>query len=232
MSTQQVHAVGRVGLIIGNFTQIYLKKDTGRCQDLVFLKNKYFSPDFWLEILFSPSVVNSLCDSTLYDLINNVPSLQYEWVHLLLLPSSDQLNIFWGLLLCQYGVVITINVVVVVVTTRLVLLSLLINNSRKPSILPLPDSSPYQPPNHHHNQSLIRLFQEPPAGQSQPTPSGCICGCRRAGGRRWRRPGWGASCGAGGGQPRHFPVLHFSDCVKESWKGKKLESWTALWRWC
>merc|ERR1719458_202756 len=47
--------------------------------------------------------------------------------------------------------------------------------------------------------------QPPPAGQSQPAPSGCICGCRRAGGRRWRRPGWAASCGAGGGQPPHFP---------------------------
>ena len=94
-------------------------------------------------------------------------------------------------------------------------------NSRKPSIHPLPDSSPYQPPNNHHYQSLIRLFQEPPAEQSQPAPSGCICGCRRAGGRRWRRPGWAASCGAGGGQPRHFPAA--------SSRKLKSESMNALW---
>ena len=105
-------------------------------------------------------------------------------------------------------------------------------NSRKPSILPLPDSSPYQPPNNHHYQSLIRLFQEPPAGQSQPTPSGCICGCRRAGGRRWRRPGWAASCGAGGGQPPHFPAASSRKLKSESMNASRLTSCEAGRHFC
>ena len=73
MSTQQVHAVGRVGLIIGNFTQIYLKKNTGRWQDLVFLKNKYFSPDWKSSFPLRRST--RFVTQLLYHLINTVPSL-------------------------------------------------------------------------------------------------------------------------------------------------------------
>ena len=85
-----------------------------------------FHLDCRLEILFSPSAVNSLCDSTplSFDQYSPFPSI---WVVSSFvtrkLSSYDQLNIFWGLLLCQYGVVIITNVVVVV--TGLVLLSLL-----------------------------------------------------------------------------------------------------------
>ena len=86
-----------------------------------------------------------------------------------------------------------------------------------------------QPPlNINHNQALI-LFQEPPAGQFQPTPSGCICGGRKAEARRWQRRGWEASCEEGGGQRHHFPVCIYKK-NSERWRNlrkseKKKKSW-------